>query len=319
MIQYLYLGRVDYAEALRLQQELVALRTAGRIGNVLLLLEHPPVLTLGRNAKRANILASDELLAARGVTLHEINRGGDVTYHGPGQLIGYPIFDLRSLRNPKSGGTGTTGDCSVAAGRRLGPVDFVRLMEEALIRLCGEFGVATGRICGLTGVWCGLAEPQISSEGLRCEAPAKTPLPVRGERKIAAIGIHVARGVTSHGFAFNVTTDLRDFALINPCGITDRPVTSLEREVADAKDLPTLESLAHRSARQFGEVFDEPIEFVESLGALRATAEAAPDSSAPGSSAGEFPAQEFPANDTPLAIPPEIERLRRSKDRPISV
>ena len=120
MIHYIYLGRMDYAEALRLQEELVALRTEGRIGNVLLLLEHPPVLTLGRNASRANILASDELLAARGVTLHEINRGGDVTYHGPGQLIGYPIFDLRSLRNPNGG--------------RLGPVDFVRLMEEALIR-----------------------------------------------------------------------------------------------------------------------------------------------------------------------------------------
>ena len=128
MIQYIYLGRVEYGEALRLQQELVSLRTVSRIGNVLLLLEHPPVLTLGRNAKRANILASDELLATRGVTLHEINRGGDVTYHGPGQLIGYPIFDLRSLRNP--------------SGRnRLGPVDFVRLIEEALIRLCGEFGV----------------------------------------------------------------------------------------------------------------------------------------------------------------------------------
>jgi len=143
MIHYLYLGRVDYAEALRLQEELVALRQQGRIGNVLLLLEHPPVLTLGRNAKRSNILASDEMLAARGVTLHEINRGGDVTYHGPGQLIGYPIFDLRSLRNP--------------SGARLGPVDFVRLMEEALIQLCGEFGVAAGRICGLTGVWCGLS------------------------------------------------------------------------------------------------------------------------------------------------------------------
>ncbi len=140
MIHSFYLGRVPYAEALSLQEELVALRTQGRMGNVLLLLEHPPVLTLGRNAKRANVLASDGLLAARGVTLHEINRGGDVTYHGPGQLIGYPIFDLRSLRSPSGG--------------RLGPVDFVRLMEEALIRLCGEFGVAAGSICGLTGVWC---------------------------------------------------------------------------------------------------------------------------------------------------------------------
>src|SRR5580704_12467938 len=128
MIQYLYLGRVEYGEALRLQQELVALRTADRIGNVLLLLEHPSVLTLGRNANRSNVLASDDLLARQGVTLHEINRGGDVTYHGPGQLIGYPIFDLRSLRNPATGG-------------RLGPVDFVRLMEEALIRLCADFAV----------------------------------------------------------------------------------------------------------------------------------------------------------------------------------
>ena len=192
MIQYLYLGRVDYAEALRLQAELVALRTEGRIVNTLLLLEHPPVLTLGRNARRTNILASDDLLDARGVTLHEINRGGDVTYHGPGQLIGYPIFDLRSLRN--------------SAGARLGPVDFVRLIEEALIRLCGEFGVPTGRICGLTGVWAGL--PPSSFVGGRC---TKTAIDRRaGREKIAAIGIHVARGVTSHGFAFNVTTDLRD-------------------------------------------------------------------------------------------------------------
>ena len=140
MIQYLYLGRVAYDEGLRLQAEIAALRLQGRVHNVLLLLEHPPVLTLGRNANRSNILASDELLASRGVTLHEINRGGDVTYHGPGQLIGYPIFDLRSLKN--------------SSGGRLGPVDFVRLMEEALIRLCGQFGVPAGRICGLTGVWC---------------------------------------------------------------------------------------------------------------------------------------------------------------------
>ncbi len=287
MIQYLYLGRVEYAAALRLQEELIALRTADRIANVLLLLEHPPVLTLGRNARRANILASGELLAARGVTLHEINRGGDVTYHGPGQLIGYPIFDLRSLRSPSGG--------------RLGPVDFVRLMEEALIRLCGEFGVAAGRICGLTGVWCGLSPTpagespkpsQISSKSLprgvahsslldeSCESSAKDAS--AGGAKIAAIGIHVARGVTSHGFAFNVTTDLRDFSLINPCGITDRPVTSLEREIASSGAAPasllSLESLAHRAARQFGLVFNQPVQFVQSLDALRA--ETQPDAAA---------------------------------------
>jgi lipoyl(octanoyl) transferase len=291
MIQYLYLGRTDYGQALRLQEELVILRTAGRIGNVLLLLEHPPVLTLGRNANRSNILASDELLAARGVTLHDINRGGDVTYHGPGQLIGYPIFDLRSLHNDKGG--------------RIGPVDFVRLMEEALIRLCAEYGVQAGRICGLTGVWCGLPAEHI---GAACTAAPKT---VTQGRKLCAIGIHVARGVTSHGFAFNVTTDLRGFTLINPCGITDRPVTSLERELAKAapaQPLPTLESLAGRAARHFGQVFNEPVELIESVDALRAQAKAAPL---------DTPAPEFPANDTPLTLPPEIERLRRTKDRPI--
>jgi lipoyl(octanoyl) transferase len=204
MIQYLYLGRMGYEEALRLQEELVALRQQGRIENTLLLLEHPPVLTLGRNANRSNVLASDELLAARGVTLHEIKRGGDVTYHGPGQLIGYPIFDLRSLRN--------------AQGRRLGPVDFVRQMEEALIRVCGTFGVRAGRVAGLTGVWCA-AHGKTLDEGRGVKADD----PPQGERKIAAIGIHVSRGVVSHGFAFNVRTDLRDFQLINPCGITDRP------------------------------------------------------------------------------------------------
>ena len=308
MIQYLYLDRVDYAKALRVQAELVDLRTQGRIENTLLLLEHPPVLTLGRNAKRANILASDELLAARGVTLHEINRGGDVTYHGPGQLIGYPIFDLRSLRNSKGG--------------RLGPVDFVRLMEEALIRLCGEFGVRTGRICGLTGVWCGLP-PGEPGENLACDhqpvmSNERPPAAPAGERKIAAIGIHVARGVTSHGFAFNVTTDLRDFNLINPCGITDRPVTSLAREVTDAQSLPGLEALAHRAARQFSFVFDEQILAIENLDALRAHAGSAERVSGGNENPGEIPAREFPAEDAPLAVPQEIERLRGSKTRPVS-
>jgi lipoyl(octanoyl) transferase len=281
MIQYLYLGRVDYAAALRLQEELVALRHQDRIPNTLLLLEHPPVLTLGRNADRANILASDQLLARRGVTLHEINRGGDVTYHGPGQLIGYPIFDLRSLRNPST-------------GSRLGPVDFVRLMEEALIRLCADFAVPAGRICKLTGVWCGLPADHT---GAACAA---APQSAHG-RKICAIGIHVARGVTSHGFAFNVTTNLADFALINPCGITDRPVTSLEKEVASPAALPSLEALAHHAARHFGEVFHQPIHAAENLETLR-TPQSAP---------------QFPANDTPLQVPPEIERLQHKPERPV--
>jgi lipoyl(octanoyl) transferase len=296
MIQYLYLGRVAYDEALRLQAELVGLRLQGRIGNVLLLLEHPPVLTLGRNANRSNILASDELLAQRGVTLHEINRGGDVTYHGPGQLIGYPIFDLRSLRDANG-------------GNRLGPVDFVRLMEEALIRLCAEFGVRAGRVCKLTGVWCGLAEGEPADE--TCAAAQQTGA---GGRKIAAIGIHVARGVTSHGFAFNVTTDLGGFTLINPCGITDRAVTTLEKEIAQPENLPSLESLAHKAARQFGLVFDQPVEAVQSLAALRAQAAATPGTpselAAPVFPAPVFPAPAFPADDAPLQVPPEIERLQ---------
>ncbi len=264
MIEYLYLGRVPYDEALALQNELVELRRAGRIGNTLLLLEHPPVLTLGRNADRSNVLASDALLASRGVTLHHINRGGDVTYHGPGQLIGYPIFDLRSMKS--------------ASGNRLGPVDFVRLMEEALIRLCGTYGVRAGRIAGLTGVWCG---PSAGDS-----AP---------DRKIGAIGIHVSRGITSHGFAFNLTTNLSDFLLINPCGITDKPVASLNLEITDPTRLPSLESAAHETARQFGIVFAEPILAVESLHTLRARA----------------------AEDTPLQIPRELEQLTGQPHPPI--
>ncbi|MFP5210596.1 MAG: lipoyl(octanoyl) transferase LipB [Acidobacteriota bacterium] len=279
MIQYLYLGRVGYEEALRLQAEIARWRYEGRVGNVLLLLEHPPVLTLGRNADRSNVLASNELLASRGVILHQINRGGDVTYHGPGQLVGYPIFDLRSLHT--------------ASGVRMGPVDFVRRMEEALIRLCGVFGVQAGRIACLTGVWCGRPV-----EGCFLDESGGPG------RKIAAIGIHVSRGITSHGFAFNVTTDLRDFALINPCGITDRPVTSLEREVARPEELPGLEAVAHQAARQFGMVFGEQVLAVESLEPLRAQAQAAET-------------QEFPAEDTPLRIPAEVERLAHGKDRPV--
>ena len=291
MIQYLYLGRVGYDEGLRLQAEMVELRRQGRVDNTLLLLEHPPVLTLGRNANRGNVLASDEMLAARGVTLHEINRGGDVTYHGPGQLVGYPIFDLRSLRNAKGG--------------RLGPVDFVRLMEEALIRFCGVYGVVAGRICGLTGVWCGL-------DGVDCRKD--DPQSAKG-RKIGAIGIHVSRGITSHGFAFNITTDPRDFMLINPCGITDRPVTSLQIEMGARRDevpsletVPSLEAAAEQASRQFGLVFGEQVLAVESLDALRAEAAAALSAAAE---------PEFPAEDTPLQTPAEVERLLGGKERPV--
>jgi lipoyl(octanoyl) transferase len=267
MIQYLYLGRVSYDDGLSFQAEIAALVAEGRVQNVLLLLEHPPVLTLGRNADRSNILASDELLARRGVAVHEINRGGDVTYHGPGQLVGYPIFDLRTLRT--------------ASGSRMGPVDFVRGMEEALIRLCGGFGVRAGRIKGLTGIWC----------------PAENG----PERKIAAIGIHVARGITSHGFAFNVSTDLRGFDLIVPCGISGCAVTSLQQEVKSLEDLPTLETIAHHAARCFGEVFGEQVLAIESLAALRQRA---------------TDPKRFPAEDTPLQIPAEIERLRGNPERP---
>src|SRR5271168_2390332 len=166
ILNLLQLGRIGFSEALALQQQLVELRHQQRIGNTLLLLEHPPVLTLGRNSSRENILASDELLARRGVEIHEINRGGDVTYHGPGQLVGYPILDLRSF---------TLSD----TGRRLGAVDYVRLLEEALIRALGDFAVPGQRIAGRTGVW------------------TITGRTVPG-KKISAIGVHISRGITSH-------------------------------------------------------------------------------------------------------------------------
>jgi lipoyl(octanoyl) transferase len=218
-----------------IQQQVVAARKQNLIDDTLLLLEHPPVLTLGRNAHRSNVLASDELLARRGVELHEVNRGGDVTYHGPGQLVGYPIIDLR-------------GDLPNKKGPYLGPVDYVRLLEEALIRTCCDFGVMAQRICKLTGVWT------MAGGSIR-------------EKKIAAIGVHVSQGVTSHGFALNVTTDLRDFEWIIPCGITDRQVTSLELE-ADPSRHPTMESALHGTARNFGRVFERQILWCESLGQL---------------------------------------------------
>jgi lipoyl(octanoyl) transferase len=237
-INLLTLGRVSYAEALAIQQQVIAARKQNLVGDTLLLLEHPPVLTLGRNAHRSNVLVSDELLAQRGVEVHEINRGGDVTYHGPGQLIGYPIVDLR-------------GDLPGKKGPHLGPVDYVRLLEEVLIRTCGDFGVMTQRICKLTGVW------------------TRAGGSIR-EKKIAAIGVHVSQAVTSHGFALNVTTDLRDFEWIVPCGITDREVTSLELE-ADADRQPTMEMALNSTARNFGRIFERQVLRIDSLDELLST------------------------------------------------
>ena len=223
-------GRISYAEGLRVQERVVAARKAGTIGDTLLLMEHPPVLTLGRNSGRGNVLASDEDLARRGVELYVTNRGGDVTYHGPGQLVGYPIFDLR-------------GDLPGKKGPHLGPVDFVRLIEEALIRACGEFGVMARRVAKRTGVWT------VAGGSIQ-------------EKKIAAIGVHVSQGVTSHGFALNVTTDLRDFQWIVPCGIADREVTSLELE---ADRVPCMEEAANAVARSFGRVFARQVVAVGSV------------------------------------------------------
>jgi lipoyl(octanoyl) transferase len=239
-VHLLYLGRVAYAEALEIQKWVVDARKRGVIGDTLLLLEHPPVLTLGRNASRANVLLSDEMLARRGVEVHEVNRGGDVTYHGPGQLVGYPIVDLR-------------GDLPGKRGPHLGPVDFVRLVEEVLIRACADFGVMAKRIPKCTGVWtfAGGCDP----------AGGANSIP---ERKIAAIGVHVSQGVTSHGFALNVTTDLRDFEWIVPCGIRDKGVTSLEFE-ADSSTPPNMEQAANSVARNFGRVFGRQMVWCDSV------------------------------------------------------
>jgi len=221
----LYLGRVAYGTALELQRTLQEMRKSSRIENTLLLLEHPPVITLGRNAHLANVLAPPEFLAQQGVELFDIDRGGDVTYHGPGQLIGYPIVDLRSF-DPK-----------------VGAVEYARRLEEVLIRACGDFGVGTQRIKGLTGVWT-------------------YALPDKPEAKIAAIGVHISRSVTTHGFALNVSTDLDSFSLIVPCGISNKPVTSLERELH--KQL-SLEDVATSASRNFGRVFQTQMLWLESL------------------------------------------------------
>src|SRR3954466_852 len=247
MIQLLQLGLIPYTQALKLQEELVERRKGGEIGDVLLLLEHPPVITLGRNSKTENILLSTEELKRRGIELFEINRGGDVTYHGPRQLVGYPIFDLRGFN-----GTDTKH-------KTLYPVEFMRKLEEVIIRTCAEYGVVTQRVKGLTGVWtrpiAGVTTSQESA-------------------KLCAMGIHISRGVTSHGFALNVTTDLKGFESIVPGGISDKPVTSLNQEMAAVFSTRTVKplSLAEVSGavtRNFGVVFEREIAPAKSIRELR--------------------------------------------------
>jgi lipoyl(octanoyl) transferase len=205
------LGRVSYVEALELQQTLVEARRAGDVDDLLLLLEHPHVLTVGARGGRSHILATDEALERRGIEVHETGRGGDITYHGPGQIVGYPIVDLRPDR------------CDVHR--------YVRDLEEVLIRTAADYGVAARRIEGLTGIWVDQA-------------------------KLAAIGVRIARWITSHGFAFNVETDLSYFELIVPCGIADRGVTSLGRLLGRPVDGDEVQG---RLAFHFATVFDRRV------------------------------------------------------------
>jgi len=205
------LGLIGYAEAWALQKRLVTARKAGAIENVVLLCEHPHVITQGRNGKRENLLASENVLRQKGVEFHATDRGGDITYHGPGQIVGYPILNLAAIRRDV--------------------VWYVRMLEEAMIRATAEFGIAAVRVPGKTGIWV-----------------------QRGatEEKLAAIGVHLSRWVTSHGFAYNLSTDLRYFDLIVPCGIADRKPTSLEKLLGHSVKR---DEVAPRIAKYFGEVF----------------------------------------------------------------
>src|SRR5579884_3852914 len=199
------LGNISYAEALAIQKKLVDARKRGEIPNTLLIVEHPHVITLGRNGHLTNLLAPPEILERSGIQFHHTDRGGDITYHGPGQIVGYPIFDLREWKRDV--------------------VAYVRAVEQALIGALAQFHIHAHRLEGATGVW------------------------VDG-RKIAAIGIHISRWITSHGFALNHTTDLRYFQYIVPCGLT-KPVTSMLEQGSHASRAAVIAALAKQFAQQF--------------------------------------------------------------------
>jgi len=224
------LGLIPYAEAWELQKRLVAARKAGAIEDVLLFCEHPHVITLGRSGNRANLLASENILRQKGVEYFETTRGGDITYHGPGQIVGYPILNLGAIRRDV--------------------VWYVRTLEEAMIRATADLGIAARREPGKTGIWVD-AQARIATQSSqsteRKEATAE---------KLAAIGVHISRWVTSHGFAYNVATDLRYFEMIVPCGIADRKATSLEKLLGRNVSLAEIKPLL---AKHLGEVFDLPV------------------------------------------------------------
>jgi lipoyl(octanoyl) transferase len=277
VISVVQLGQVDYGEGLRLQRKLVDLRKAGEIGDVLLLLEHSPVITLGRNAKSANVLASTEELSARGVELFECDRGGDVTFHGPGQLVGYPIFDLRGYSSSQVPALSFQAEPPLR--KTLGAVDFVRRLEEVLIRTCADFGIPARRVTGLTGVW---TESARVGSGLRPDCGSETrhrtteAAEATGEEtrtgetkirevKIASIGVHISRSVTSHGLALNVNTDLSYFDLIVPCGIAARAVTSMQKELQREINL---NDVAKTVSRNFGSVLRTQMLWIDTIDAL---------------------------------------------------
>ena len=194
------LGLMAYQPAFDLQRRVVAARKCGAVPDVLLLCEHPHVITLGRNGKQEHLLASSRLLRQMGVEFHSSDRGGDITYHGPGQIVGYPILNLAAIRRDVAW--------------------YMRQLEEAMIRATAEFGIVAGRKAGMAGVW-------VDNSGGASGAANDEAAHHAGAEKLAAIGVHLSRWVTSHGFAYNVSTDLRYFDLIVPCGIANKRATSL--------------------------------------------------------------------------------------------
>ncbi len=223
------LGLIAYAEAWELQKRVVAARKAGAIEDVLLFCEHPHVITLGRSGNRANLLASESVLRQKGVEFFETSRGGDITYHGPGQIVGYPILNLGAIRRDV--------------------VWYVRTLEEAMIRATADLGIAARREPGKTGIW--VDADQVADRSKRDSSLALGMTDQQAE-KLAAIGVHISRWVTSHGFAYNVATDLRYFELIVPCGIADRKATSLEKLLGRRVSLEEIRPLL---VKQVCEVF----------------------------------------------------------------